>query len=68
MSRRRSVIDVKKITAWGESGFPASFLVLQRRIAKYGACSFVFGYERAIAVHSWQVSGPKITLSDKLSL
>ena len=34
-------------------------LVLQRRIAKYGACSFVFGYERAIAVHSWQyVSGP----------
>ena len=36
-----------------------AILVLQRRIAKYGACSFVFGYERAIAVHSWQyVSGP----------
>ena len=26
-----SVIDVKKIAAWGESGFPARFLVLQRR-------------------------------------
>ena len=27
-----SIIDLKKTTAWGESGFPARLLVLQRRV------------------------------------
>ena len=32
----------------------AKQLVLQRRIAKYGVLSFVFGHEREIAVRSCQ--------------
>ena len=47
-----SIIDDKKRAAWGESGFPSKFLVLQRRIAKYVLLPFVFSCLRAIAVGS----------------
>ena len=68
-----STIVAKKTTTWGESGFPARLLVLQRRISKCDVWPFVFGHERAIAVGSWQYVVrfklvTKTTLPDKLSL